>query len=131
MVLAREALDVLADHEEADRIFGEARAVGILAAKRTWRLIPLCHPILVGDVSLDFRIVDGFVEVEAVAEAFERTGVEMEALTACAGAALSIVGALRKFEPNAMIGALTLWEKTGGRSGLWQRSADGAPPRNI
>ena len=73
---------------------------------------------------MNFIVDDAGVDVEAVAEAFERTGLEMEALTACAIAALSIVGALRAFEPKASIGSLTLWEKTGGRSGHWQRPAD-------
>ena len=128
VALAPDALQLLAEEREGAAIFAEARAVGIVAAKRTSWLIPLCHPILVGDVFLDFSLADDHVEVEAVAEAFERTGVEMEALTACGVAALSIVGALRKFEPRATIGSLTLWEKTGGRSGHWRRAPDGTPP---
>jgi cyclic pyranopterin phosphate synthase len=121
----------LAIEREAGRIFAEARAVGIMAAHRTSTLIPLCHPIHVDGLSLDFEVAGGVVDVQAVAEAFERTGLEMEALTACAVAALSIVGELRKFEPRATIGALTLWEKSGGRSGHWQRSPDGSPPETV
>ena len=99
-----------------------------MAAKRTSRLIPLCHPIKVDHVDLALRVVEGGVEIEAIAEAFERTGLEMEALTACAIAALSIVGAFRKFEPKPTIGDLTLWEKSGGRSGNWMRSPDASTP---
>ena len=98
-----------------------------MAAKRTSRLIPLCHPIHVDGLSLDFEVGVGVVHVHAVAEAFERTGLEMEALTACAVAALSIVGEFRKFEPKATIGELALWEKSGGRSGDWRRPPDDRP----
>ena len=124
VTLAREALRALVEDRDGEIILSEARVVGINAAKRTSRLIPLCHPILVGDVFVNFNVDDAGVEIEAVAEAFERTGLEMEALSACAMAALSIVGALRTFEPRASIGSLTLWEKTGGRSGHWQRPLD-------
>lgn len=124
VALAREALRALTDERDGNVILSEARVVGINAAKRTSSLIPLCHPILVQDVFVNFNVDDGGVEIEAVAEAFERTGLEMEALSACAMAALSIVGALRTFEPKASIESLTLWEKTGGRSGHWQRPPD-------
>ena len=127
VTLASGALDYLADERDANRVFSEARAVGIMAAKRTSRLIPLCHPIHVDGLSLDFEVGVGVVHVHAVAEAFERTGLEMEALTACAVAALSIVGEFRKFEPKATIGELALWEKSGGRSGDWRRPPDDRP----
>ena len=125
--LASGALDFLADERDANRVFSEARAVGIMAAKRTSRLIPLCHPIHVDGLALDFKVGVGVVHVRAVAEAFERTGLEMEALTACAVAALSIVGEFRQVEPKATIGELALWEKSGGRSGDWRRPSDDRP----
>lgn len=128
VALSPAALESLSVEGEARRVFAEATAVGIIAAKRTSRLIPLCHPIEVDNVGLAIRVVVGAVEVEAVAEAFERTGLEMEALTACAIAALSIVDVFRKFDPKPVIGELALWEKSGGRSGHWKRSADGSPP---
>ena len=93
--------------------------------RRTSRLIPLCHPIKIDGIALELRVVEGGVEVEAVVEAYERTGLEMEALTACAIAALSIVGTFRKFEPKPVVGELTVWEKSGGRSGHWKRSVNG------
>src|SRR5579863_7734874 len=71
-------------------VLGTARVAGIQAAKRTADLIPMCHPLLVGAVHVDFTIGDDFVEVEAKVEAVDRTGVEMEAMTACAVAALTV-----------------------------------------
>src|SRR5579875_3541396 len=71
-------------------VLGAARIAGIQAAKRTADLIPLCHPLLVGSVTVNFTIGDDYVEVEAQVETFDRTGVEMEALTACAVAALTV-----------------------------------------
>jgi cyclic pyranopterin phosphate synthase len=105
---------------EADPIVG-ARMAAIGAAKRAWDLIPLCHPIHVSGVSVVIVPGDGVVEIEAVTEVVERTGVEMEALTACAVAGLAIVGALRDVDPWASIDDLALWSKEGGRSGRWTR----------
>ena len=105
-------------------VLGAARIAGIQAAKRTPDLIPLCHPLLVGSVSLNFTIGDDHVEVEANVETVDRTGVEMEALTACAVAALTIYDMCKSSDRSMVIGDLALWEKTGGRSGHWRR-ADG------
>jgi cyclic pyranopterin phosphate synthase len=96
-------------------VLGAARIAGIQAAKRTAELIPLCHPLLVGGVVINFTIGD---DVEAV----DRTGVEMEALTACAIAALTIYDMCKSADRSMVIGDLCLWEKTGGRSGTWRRT---------
>ncbi|MGO8877205.1 MAG: cyclic pyranopterin monophosphate synthase MoaC [Acidimicrobiales bacterium] len=103
-------------------VLGAARIAGIQAAKRTAELIPLCHPLLVGAVAINFTIGDDCVEVETEVEAVDRTGVEMEALTACAIAALTIYDMCKSADRSMMIGDLCLWEKTGGRSGTWRRS---------
>ncbi len=103
-------------------VLGAARIAGIQAAKRTAELIPLCHPLLVGGVLINFTIGDDQVEVEAQVEAVDRTGVEMEALTACAVAALTIYDMCKSADRSMSIGDLCLWEKTGGRSGSWRRS---------
>lgn len=103
-------------------VLGAARIAGIQAAKRTAELIPLCHPLLVGAVLVNFTIGDDQVEVEAQVEAVDRTGVEMEALTACAVAALTIYDMCKSADRSMSIGDLCLWEKTGGRSGSWRRS---------
>jgi cyclic pyranopterin phosphate synthase len=100
-----------------------ARVAGIQAAKQTPNLIPLCHPLLVGSVFVNFTIGDDCVEVESQVEADDRTGVEMEAMTACAVAALTIYDMCKSVDRSMLIGELTLWEKTGGRSGTYRRRA--------
>jgi cyclic pyranopterin phosphate synthase len=102
-------------------VLSVARVAGIQAAKRTPDLIPLCHPLLVGSVLINFRIEDEFIEVEAQVETVDRTGVEMEALTACSVAALTIYDMCKSADRSMVIGDLTLWEKTGGRSGTYRR----------
>jgi cyclic pyranopterin phosphate synthase len=102
-------------------VLGAARIAGIQAAKRTPDLIPLCHPLLVGAVNINFTIGDDYVEVESQVETIDRTGVEMEALTACAVAALTIYDMCKSSDRSMVIGDMALWEKTGGRSGHWRR----------
>ncbi|MGH9132050.1 MAG: cyclic pyranopterin monophosphate synthase MoaC [Acidimicrobiales bacterium] len=105
-------------------VLGVARVAGIQAAKRTAELIPLCHPLLLGSVYINFTIGDDCVWVEAQAETVDRTGVEMEALTACAVAALTIYDMCKSTDRSMVIGELALWEKTGGRSGTWRRPGE-------
>lgn len=102
-------------------VLAVARVAGIQAAKQTPLLIPLCHPLLVGSVFVNFTIGDDHVEVEAQVETVDRTGVEMEALTACAVAALTIYDMCKSVDKSMTIGELALWEKTGGRSGPYRR----------
>jgi cyclic pyranopterin phosphate synthase len=102
-------------------VLAVARVAGIQASKRTPDLIPLCHPLLVGSVYINFTIGDDNVEVEAQVETVDRTGVEMEALTACSVAALTIYDMCKSADRSMIIGDLALWEKTGGRSGVWRR----------
>ena len=99
-----------------------ARVAGIQAAKRTPELIPLCHPLLVGSVLVNFRIEDDFIEVEAHVDTVDRTGVEMEALTACSVACLTIYDMCKSSDRGMTIGELALWEKTGGRTGSYRRN---------
>ncbi len=106
-------------------VLAVARVAGIQAAKRTSDLIPLCHPLLVGSVLVNFRIEDDFIEVESQVDTVDRTGVEMEAMTACAVAALTIYDMCKSADRSMVVGSLALWEKTGGRSGIWRRSLDG------
>ena len=102
-------------------VLGTARIAGIQAAKRTPELIPMCHPLLVGSVHINFTIGDDFVEVETQVETVDRTGVEMEALSACAVAALTIYDMCKSADRAMVIGELALWEKTGGTRGPWRR----------
>jgi cyclic pyranopterin phosphate synthase len=103
-------------------VLGAARIAGIQAAKRTADLIPMCHPVLVESVSVNFSIGDDWVEVEAQVETIGRTGVEMEAMTACSIAALTVYDMCKSSDRTMSIEQVTLWEKSGGRSGHWQRS---------
>ena len=102
-------------------VLAVARVAGIQAAKQTPSLLPLCHPLLVGSVFVNFQIEEHHVEVEAQVETVDRTGVEMEALTACAVAALTIYDMCKSIDRSMTIGELALWEKTGGRSGTYRR----------
>jgi cyclic pyranopterin phosphate synthase len=107
-----------------------ARVAGIQGAKLTSSLVPLCHSIRVDHVSVDVEVTSHRIEITAVTEIVERTGVEMEALTACAVAGLTLLCSLLELDPEASIEELTLWHKSGGRSGEWQRSGpDLAPAR--
>jgi cyclic pyranopterin monophosphate synthase len=105
-------------------VLAVARVAGIQAAKQTPSLIPLCHPLLVGSVFVNFRIEEDYVEVECQVDTVDRTGVEMEALTAAAVAALTIYDMCKSVDRGMTIGELALWEKTGGRSGHWRREDD-------
>ena len=98
-------------------VLAVARVAGIQAAKRTPDLIPLCHPLLVGSVLVNFRIEDTYIEVEAQVDTVDRTGVEMEAMTACSIACLTIYDMCKSADRSMVISDITLWEKTGGRSG--------------
>jgi cyclic pyranopterin phosphate synthase len=102
-------------------VLAVARVAGIQAAKRTSDLIPLCHPLLVGAVLVNFRIEDSWIEVEAAVDTVDRTGVEMEALTACAVAALTIYDMCKSMDRSMVISDLALLEKTGGKSGTYRR----------
>ncbi len=103
-------------------VLAVARVAGIQAAKQTSHLLPLCHPLLLGSVFVNFRIEDSYVEVEVQADTVDRTGVEMEALTACAVAALTVYDMCKSLDRGMTITDLALWEKTGGRSGTYRRA---------
>jgi cyclic pyranopterin phosphate synthase len=103
-------------------VLAAARIAGIQAAKRTADLIPMCHPVLVGSVAINFSIGDDYVEVEAQVETVDRTGVEMEAMSACSVAALTIYDMCKSADRTMTIEQVALWEKSGGRSGPWRRA---------
>lgn len=100
-----------------------ARIAGVLAAKRTPDLIPHCHPIPLSRVDLKFEVSEsrGEVTIEATARAYAPTGVEMEALTAVAVAALTIHDMCKALDPAGEISQIHLLRKSGGRTGLWER----------
>ena len=105
-------------------VIAAARIAGIMAAKRTSDMIPLCHPLQLGAVRIDFEVGDTFVVIEAQVDTVDRTGVEMEALHACSVAALTIYDMCKSADKAMSIEGLALWEKTGGKSGPYKR-ADG------
>lgn len=106
-------------------VIAVARVAGIMAAKGTSGTIPLCHPIAIGAVTIDFEINEASVSIEAFVDTVDRTGVEMEALHACSVAALTIYDMCKSADKSMVITDLCLWEKTGGRSGTYRRPNDG------
>jgi cyclic pyranopterin monophosphate synthase len=103
-------------------VLGVARLAGIMASKRTADLIPLCHPIALTKVTVDFRIDESAnaIECKAMAETVGRTGVEMEALTAAGVALLTIYDMCKAVDRGMVIDGVRLIEKLGGKSGHWQ-----------
>src|SRR5229473_2962673 len=99
-----------------------ARVAGIMAAKHTPDLIPLCHPLPLSSVSVDFEFVTGGVRIVAKARVVGQTGVEMEALTAAAVAGLTMIDMTKGVERGVYLESVRLLEKSGGRSGTWKRS---------
>ncbi len=98
-----------------------ARVAGIMGAKRTPDLVPLCHPIALSGVTVDLEVDDAGVAVTATARTADRTGVEMEALTAVTVACLTVVDMCKAVDKRAVIGSVRVESKTGGRSGAWTR----------
>jgi cyclic pyranopterin monophosphate synthase len=111
---------------EKGDVFSVARLAGIMAAKKTPDLIPLCHPLLLTSVAIEFfpHPGEGRVEIEACVKVTGATGVEMEALTAVAAAALTIYDMCKAVDKEMVIGEIRLMEKYGGKSGAFVRSAD-------
>ena len=102
-------------------VIATARIAGIQAAKKTSDLIPLCHPLMLSAVTVNISVGEGVVAIEAIVETTGQTGVEMEALTACSVAALTIYDMCKSADKSMVIGELALWEKSGGRLGTFQR----------
>jgi cyclic pyranopterin phosphate synthase len=98
-----------------------ARIAGIQGAKRTPELVPLCHPVAVHAVDVDARPGEDGVEIRATVRTADRTGVEMEALTAVVTAALSVIDMVKAVDRGAVITDVRVEEKAGGRSGEWRR----------
>lgn len=103
-------------------VLAVARVAGIMAAKRTADLIPLCHPIALSAVTVDFDLDDGGVTITATARTAGQTGVEMEALTAASVALLTIYDMAKALDRAMVIDGVRLESKTGGKSGDWRRT---------
>lgn len=102
-------------------VLAVARIAGIMAAKKTSDLIPLCHPLPLSSVSIDLQLDDKGVAATATAITAGQTGVEMEALTAVSTALLTVYDMAKAIDKNMIIGDISLLEKTGGKSGPWKR----------
>jgi cyclic pyranopterin phosphate synthase len=98
-----------------------ARLAGIMGAKQTPTLIPLCHPLAIAGVTVDLAVADDAVEITATVRTTDRTGVEMEALTAVSVAALTVVDMVKAVDKAAVITDVRVESKTGGKSGDWSR----------
>jgi cyclic pyranopterin monophosphate synthase len=124
--MAPETLRAIRESELAKGdALGVARVAGIMAAKRTAELIPLCHPLPITSVAVDFELVKTGVRILATARVTGRTGVEMEALTAAAVAGLTVIDMVKGFEPGVWLENVRLLEKSGGKSGAWKRQQPG------
>jgi cyclic pyranopterin phosphate synthase len=106
-------------------VLGVARIAAIQAAKRTSDIIPLCHPLRLTGVDVDLRVANDAVYIMATVRAFDRSGVEMEALAAVAAAALTVYDMCKAIDRGMVISELRLDEKRGGKSGTWQREHAG------
>jgi cyclic pyranopterin phosphate synthase len=108
---------------EKGDVLGVARVAGIMAAKRTWELVPMCHPLLLTKVTLDLAVNGNGVDIEATVETRGKTGVEMEALTAVSVAALTVYDMVKAIDRGMTISGVRLIEKHGGASGDWVRES--------
>ncbi|MGZ4428648.1 MAG: cyclic pyranopterin monophosphate synthase MoaC [Nocardioidaceae bacterium] len=100
---------------------GVARVAGIMAAKKTPDLVPLCHPLAISGVTVDLEVLDDAVAITATVRTTDRTGVEMEALTSVSVAALTVVDMVKAVDKAATITDVRVETKTGGKSGDWTR----------
>ena len=103
-------------------VLSTARIAGIMAAKKTSELIPLCHPIAINTISIDLAITDSGVAIKARVITSDRTGVEMEALTAVSVAGLTIIDMIKALDPAATITDVRIDSKSGGKNGDWKRA---------
>jgi cyclic pyranopterin phosphate synthase len=123
VVLNKSVLSLIAEGKTPKGdVLATARIAGIMGAKKTPELIPLCHPISISSVNVDLEIVEDGVNIYSTVTISDRTGVEMEALTAVSIAALTIIDMTKALDPGATIKNIQVDEKDGGRNGHWKRT---------
>jgi len=110
---------------------GVARVAGIMAAKKTPDLVPLCHPLAIAGVTVDLEVADDAVEITASVRTTDRTGVEMEALTAVSVTALTVVDMVKAVDKAAVITDIRVESKTGGKSGPYRRDDPATAPHET
>jgi cyclic pyranopterin phosphate synthase len=121
--MSNAALQAIRDRTvEKGDVLACARVAAIMGAKRTPELVPLCHPIGLAGVEVDLSVGSVGVDIKVTVKTVERTGVEMEALTAVAAAALTVYDMLKSSDRGMIIESVQLEHKSGGRSGVWTRS---------
>jgi len=112
-------------------VLAVARLAAIQAAKRTAELVPLCHPVRITGIDVELAVEAHAVRIAATVNAFDRSGVEMEALAAVAAAALAIYDMCKAIDRDMVIASIQLEEKRGGKSGTWKRSPVPSPRRGA
>ena len=123
IILSKKALNEIKKEKiSKGNVFNTARIAGIMAAKKTSDLIPLCHPIPVEAIKIDFDIEDNNINVLAIVSTTNKTGVEMEALMAVNIACLTIYDMIKSIDKHAKINSVKLISKSGGKSGNWKRN---------
>lgn len=129
VAMRKETLElIMGGKVKKGEVFGVARVAGIMAAKKTPALIPLCHPLMISGVDVHFRpnYDRNTVEIEARVRVTGQTGVEMEAMTAVSVAALAIYDMCKAVDREMVIGAVRLVHKSGGKSGIFERKGEAA-----
>lgn len=122
VLLSGEVVAMLRDNSvPKGDVLSTARIAGIMGAKKTSELIPLCHPLAIHGVDVELHTVDSGVEISATVKTVDRTGVEMEALTAVSIAALTVIDMVKAIDPGAVVTDVGVQTKDGGRNGLWTR----------
>jgi cyclic pyranopterin phosphate synthase len=123
VLLSKEVVTALRDgNVPKGDVLAAARIAGIMGTKRTSDLIPLCHPIAIHGVQVDLTVEDFGVSISATVKTADRTGVEMEALTAVCVAGLTVIDMVKSMDPMASITEVGMTEKDGGRNGHWSRT---------
>ena len=120
--LSSEVLNLIANNQTPKGdVLATSRIAGIMGAKKTSELIPLCHPIAIHKVEVELKIESDSVSITAMVKTNERTGVEMEALTAVSVAGLTLIDMIKALDPKASITNIQVDSKSGGKNGDWQR----------
>ena len=120
--LSSEVLNLIANNQTPKGdVLATSRIAGIMGAKKTSELIPLCHPIAIHKVEVELKIESDGVSITAMVKTNDRTGVEMEALTAVSVAGLTLIDMIKALDPSASITNIQVESKSGGKNGDWQR----------
>lgn len=128
--LTKDTLDLILQNKTAKgNVLETAKITGIMAAKKTWDIIPLCHPLKITKIAIEFNIKKELkiIEFLCTVKAMDRTGVEMEALTGASAAALAVYDMCKAYDKSMEIGSIMLLSKTGGKSGEFNRSLINEP----